>query len=476
MPAMFAKNLNATSPQRLEKLLFCYSIFAIISLYCTIYLPYIGEEGVYTISAMEMAYSHHYLTSTLFGSFYGRPPLMSWLIIPLTKLLGWQHVLGISRFISASATSLTALITFTFVKRLSKNALLAHLCTAIYLSGNLLFMNGWLSYADPLLSLFVFASIALLWIGVEEKRNLPFLFAASFIGLGFLTKALTPYIFYGLAGIALFISHKNRWFLLRPTSIFIHLFALTLPFIWFHFADQQYQASMFGAFHKKAFEVSFHQYLYQIFFYNPVMLILRLAPISFVALYYFLRRKKHNLQHHFKDIGIAAFWIAFLNFALCWFSNRWPEARYYQPVYPVMALVMAYVIFNAPQKAKQLSVYLLAITLFLKFLAVVTYFPFVQYKLRPLYPPVADIITDIVKDKPLYVTQRSGQTSPVEGIVSTLDSQRLAQGKAPILYPPSSHWTNAYIIGQHPPVHYLVKFPMHHRTCYLWCRGDACRG
>jgi hypothetical protein len=62
------------------KLLF---ILAIGSFFFSLFFPYIGEEGVYTISSYEMWYHHHYLYPTTYGLAYWRPPLFNWLILAL---------------------------------------------------------------------------------------------------------------------------------------------------------------------------------------------------------------------------------------------------------------------------------------------------------------------------------------------------------------------------------------------------------
>ena len=85
--------------KRFHKNIIYYIFFAILGLYATLWLAYAGEEAVYTISSYEMWYSHHYWVNNLYSIFYGRPPGLNWLIIPLADLLGWSHVLIASRFI-----------------------------------------------------------------------------------------------------------------------------------------------------------------------------------------------------------------------------------------------------------------------------------------------------------------------------------------------------------------------------------------
>ena len=71
----------------------------------TLTLPYVGEEAIYTIAAMEMKVRGEYFVNTLYGTNHGQPPLLNWLIILLADSFGWQHVLVASRLVAACATT-----------------------------------------------------------------------------------------------------------------------------------------------------------------------------------------------------------------------------------------------------------------------------------------------------------------------------------------------------------------------------------
>ena len=92
---------------------------AAASFVTTLGLPYIGEEGVYTITSLEMSLNRDYLVSTLYGGAYGRPPLYNWLIIPVAHVFGWDHVLVAARLVTAVATVLTGLVLSWMTTRLT---------------------------------------------------------------------------------------------------------------------------------------------------------------------------------------------------------------------------------------------------------------------------------------------------------------------------------------------------------------------
>jgi hypothetical protein len=141
-----------------------------LSFLTTLHLPYIGEEGVYTVTSLEMWAKRDFLVPTLYGAAYGRPPLYNWLIIPVANLLGWDHMLAAARLVAASASVPTGLVLAWLARNLGGTRTLAALSALIYLSGDVLFYHGWLAYSDPLFGLFVFTSIACLWVALHQDR------------------------------------------------------------------------------------------------------------------------------------------------------------------------------------------------------------------------------------------------------------------------------------------------------------------
>src|SRR3990167_3614739 len=121
-------------------------IFAALSFLCTLFLPSVGEEGVYTNITLEMLHNKDYLVPTLFGTHYSRPPLFNWLMLPVTQILGSVQVVLAARLVNMFATLLTAGSLVYLVRRIFPERQFALLAGAIYLSGDLLFRRGWLAY------------------------------------------------------------------------------------------------------------------------------------------------------------------------------------------------------------------------------------------------------------------------------------------------------------------------------------------
>ena len=121
----------------------CGRLYAVaaLSFATTLTLPYVGEEGIYTIAAMEMKARGEYFINTLYGTNHGQPPLLNWLVIPLADLIGWQHVLVASRLVAACATIATGLVLAWLVAALTQDARFAAFAALVYLTSDALHLS-----------------------------------------------------------------------------------------------------------------------------------------------------------------------------------------------------------------------------------------------------------------------------------------------------------------------------------------------
>ena len=264
---------------------------AALSLYTTLGLPYIGEEAVYTITSLEMRLNHDYFVTTLYGTNYGRPPLLNWLIIPLAEMLGWDRMLLASRLVAATATVLTGLVLAWLTLNLTRNRALAAFAAVVFLSGDALFYRGWLAYADPLLTLCVFGAIACLWVAVLRKEGALLWLAVVLVTCGFLAKVQTAYLFYGVALVVLAADRDARRFLLGAHSIAAHAAAVAALLAWNAYFTHGTQSASTGVdILLKIKSVDLADYLHQLWSFPPET-VLRLAPASLVFVYYWWRTR-----------------------------------------------------------------------------------------------------------------------------------------------------------------------------------------
>ena len=258
-----------------------------------LFLQYVGEEGVYAIATQEMHTTGDLLHPTLYGQPFGRPGLYCWLILPLIRVLGQQHVLIAARLIAISSTLLIGLTLAWLVCRIFNDRMLAAFAAATFLSGDVLLYRGWLAYVDPLFSFLTFGAMSALWVAIEERRRALLFFAVLGVIGSFLAKALTGYIFYGVFALVLVWRHGNRRFLFSPWSITLHGVAVAFPFVWSAIVGDSVVWAMldqvlYNAKHDSTFDAAEFAKLLVAF---PFRTFLYLLPTSAVVLYGLLSKE-----------------------------------------------------------------------------------------------------------------------------------------------------------------------------------------
>jgi 4-amino-4-deoxy-L-arabinose transferase-like glycosyltransferase len=448
-----------------------YWLIASLSFFCTVFLPYMGEEAVYALGSMEMLYNHNYSIHTLLEHAYGRPPLYIWLIALLTKILGWHNVLLAMRIIVASVTVLTSYVLFLFANYLFKNTKIALLSVACYLTGDLLFRRGYLAYADPLFSLFILIALALLWVAVDKKNYMVLILAITAASCAFLTKALTVYIFYAVTAAALFWRHDNGKWLISPLSIMLHLLGLALPIIWMFHISPGDKNMLNDIIETAGTSATLTQHISHILL-QPLRLIGLFAPASLVAIYLLLR-KRTDYSAISKQIFILLVLVISINYLPYWIAIKGKDPRYIQPLYPFIAILLAMLIYAAREHGSKLLCYWLLVALTLKLIASCWGFYYYQTHFRSNYKAVAQTILQIAQKQPIYSVdvQFTG--------LSTVANINILRGSnvKPIGEPPNN-FKNGYIISVTPQYANLTlvkHFHLKRTDLYLLCKGSACR-
>jgi 4-amino-4-deoxy-L-arabinose transferase-like glycosyltransferase len=403
-------------------------LLAAFSFFLTLFLPSVGEEGVYTNITLEMMYHNDYLVPTLYGTQYSRPPLFNWLIIGVSYILGPAKVVLAARLVNIAATLGTASLLIWFVRRIFPEKQFALLCGAIYLSGDLLFRRGWLAYSDSLFSLCIFSSIVCLWMALENKQQRWYIGASISLCCGFLAKVHTVYIFYALAGLVLLWRHPNRSFMFMPLSWLAHFSALLFPLYWTLHVSHGYGGMGTTWLHSQSFFAwpGFLPYLFHIFISYPMDVFLRFLPGSLIAafMWYKMRGKqKPSAQHGAISI---VFWIVLLNLLPYWLVPS-SNIRYILPVYPFMALLIAYVIWQSGNQVRRFAVTCLIATIFAKYIFAIWWLPYEHTVYRG---NAAEIATDVMRrtvDADLYIND-----STSTGLRVAVELNALRQPKPPL--------------------------------------------
>ena len=442
-----------------------------------LFLQYVGEEGVYPVATQEMHATGEFFRPTLYGHPLGRPGLYCWLILPLIRALGEQHILIAARLIAVSSTLLLGLTLAWLVRRLFNDRVLAAFAGAVFLSGDVLLYRGWLAYVDPLFSLLTFGAMSALWIAVEERRrNLLLLAMLGVIG-SFLAKALTGYVFYGIFALVLLWRHGNRRFLFTPWSIALHGVAIAFPFVWSYAiaGDSVLWAMLaqvlYNAEHDSAFDaVAFAKLLVA----YPLRIFLYLLPTSAIVLCGLLSKAIAPTTFRQNSVLIALLTVA-INVVPYWLAPA-SSPRYLMPIYPFFALAMAYAVLNSGRLIADLSVKALIATVAVAYVAALVGYPAYEHYFRGSYDRAAQAIVARAGNGPIFATD---DTSIGLSIVADINARR---APVSLVTRPPSQYEFGFVLSSHPDpaigrvdmTFTVGRSPDETRTRYLLCRGNAC--
>lgn len=454
------------------------------SFFTTLFLPYMGEEGVYTLTSLEMFQDESWMVPTLYGHNYGRPPLYNWLIIPIASFLGWSQVLVAARLVTALSTILTSILLLFFVRHIFKNTTLALLSGLIYLSGDLLIQRGWIAYADPLFSFFVFGSMIGLWVALEKKEYKWLVIALVSLTGAFLTKAITCYAFYGVTFLILYYKKPEKRFLISPGSLLLHGAAIIFPLVWQYFITRgAHGESMLGDVLGKFTIQDILHYLKKLVIY-PFDTAFRFLPASGVLFYFWLKGyrtsagKNNGLKSHLSmhsAIIQTIFWIVLLNYIPYWVAPE-TRLRYFLPLYPFIALLIAYFILVQGKYAAEVTIKWLFAFILIKYFAGMVFFPRYEAKFRGDYMAAAKEIIQHVSENgnyPLYTADSSSTGLSVTAQVNVV------RWPAHTLVSVSPVWDHAFVIGRKkdfPEAQVVKTYQFAGQTLHLLCRGLACQG
>lgn len=474
--------------------LFWIIIFACLSFIPTLFIPHVGEEGVYTISSQEMLAANYYWQPLLYGNPYSRPPLFNWLIIAVTKLVGTTQVLLAARIVTSLSILSMAILTGLLTWRLLNNKLFSLLAVAIFLSGDLLLRRGWLAYSDPIFACFTFASMALLWLAVQEHKYRWLLLASLAAVLGYLSKVHTVFVFYGLtAGILFWHIPSSRNMLFNWRSILIHSAALVATALW-----AKYNGT--GSFSGTAANSlpmlqisSIYSYIKKLLLF-PWQLIALTMPVSIILLIWPLLKQNYkyflstnnsaspnpSISHStvintisagdsndhplktspsavttVKIFKISAF-ILLINLLPYWLAPRY-HARYLLPLYPFMAMVMAYlisyIIYRAEQRLLSLIIKLLWLAIIIKFIVAMVWYPYDQTVRKGNAAEVAAKILAITQQHQLFVNNDQSAGLRVAAEINRLRPQALLRS------PPEKRGAANFAGNESYLLSYTKEFP-----------------
>ncbi len=210
-------------------------------------------------------------------------------------------------------------------------------------------------------------------------------------------------------------------------------------------------------------------YLAKLLLY-PLEIWLGLLPVGGLAIYFALRRRIAPAawqNRHFR----TALLVGGLNFLPYWLAP-YSGVRYLIPIYPLFALVAAWLVWHAGEAAIRTARRWLAATIAFSFVLGLLVFPYYQHKFRgENYALTATDVISIVGQQPLYVTD---STASGLNVAAYINQQRYPHQA--LQYVPTQ-WEHGFVLArtadpQLGKVH--KKYQLLGDELYLLCRGTAC--
>jgi 4-amino-4-deoxy-L-arabinose transferase-like glycosyltransferase len=461
-----------TSDRYTPRYLLVLAAAAAASFVPCLFYHYVGEEGLYTIAAMQMQTSGDFFVPVVPGGNYGRPPLFIWLILLMANAIGWEHVLLGSRLIILTATLLTAAGIGWFTHVLLADGRLAACTVLSYLTFfDPLFYRGWLAYSDPLFAFFVFGAVACAWVAAKRESRGILAVALIFLSCAFLTKALTAYAFYLVALGVLAFDRQYRRFLLSAPSLVLHLLAAAVPLLWL-FEVPGTSAQRFGMVEEitrrlSAREIAAYAGHLLVF---PANFLVNLSPPLLLAVLCSLTRGFAAVRSSPRDVQLGL-WVVVVCFIPYWLLPH-SHSRYLLPVAPILAMACAWIVLRAEGAWLRVLVCSAIVMIAAKYVLAIGLFPWYQKIYRgENYLIAAQAIIATTARHPLYNTDNSASGAAVAAYIGTL------RFPAPPLQAPPRDLESGYILARtaDPKLGQVSKkFALGGDDLYLLCRGRAC--
>ncbi len=328
-------------------------------------MQFIGEESYYAVSAIEMHITGNYWHHLILGMEWPKTPLYLWLAIGWANILGWEHINIALRLVSVISTWISAFTAGLLARHLFRGGpATGWLAALIYLSmGEISFWYGWLGYVDANFGMFVFTSIAALWLAIERQHTGWLLFSLLLVSMAYLSKNISAYYFYGVAGLIL-LYRMQRWrLLLRLSFIIPGMLALLVPW-WYQstFVDAGSNAMVAIRDGLRNFHgYSLLEYIRHWFSY-PAIFFFRALPVSFLLLWLLIKGKQ---AFSVKPENITVLLILIACFLPFWISAG-GSPRYLVPFYALVAVLFTGLLLQMGTERQTLAIKLMAVVLVLK--------------------------------------------------------------------------------------------------------------
>lgn len=367
-------------------------------------MQYVGEEGLMAVKSYEMHVRGDWLHPSILGVVWPHSPLWHWPVMLICSLIGWEHVDIAIRFVSVAATWLTAgmvgwAATWLFEGR---HPHIGWLAALVYLTmGEICFWYGWLGYLDATFGCFIFSAIVTLWRALRDEHAGWLLLSLLCISLAFMTKNITAYALFGIAGLVL-VWRMKRWHLLmHPLFLLPALASLCVPWLWQEWVILEGASTATTTVNdtlRNFAGFGIGDYLEHWFSY-PAVFLLRAMPLSLFLLGLWLLRKT-RFRRDEQCISLALLIVACL---FPFWLSAGGSPRYLVPLYGLVALLLTGLLLQLDAKRIRQGLILMLLVIVLKVPYSLFALPYIKDGMTERdVKQVAREVMQLTPDAPLY--------------------------------------------------------------------------
>ncbi len=259
-------------------------------------VPFIDDEAIRAIVAMEMMANHEYIFPTIYGEAYlNKPPLYNWFLIFSYKIFGESSEFA-SRLPTVFFLLCYAFLIFTITKKHlgKKYALIVSLLTVT--CGRILFYDALLGLIDVCFSMLMYALMMLIYYYAKQEAWTKMYFTAYVLAsLGFMLKNLPAIPFLGISILCVLL-YLKKWKKLFHWSHFASFtFALILLGVYYYaYAQKGDVEALFLEIFKQSSKrtVAAHSLKESIFhfFEFPIEFVFDFLPWTILMIYLFKKQ------------------------------------------------------------------------------------------------------------------------------------------------------------------------------------------
>ncbi len=259
-------------------------------------MPFIDDEAIRALVALEMKWTGHYLTPTLHAAPYlNKPPLFNWMLIGMSYLTG-ENTEWNARFTNVFALGSFGLITMWVYQRIYDLRTGIIIALMVMTSGRILFWDAMLGLIDITFSVVIFSLFATVYFTVKQQRWLTLFLGSYFLcAVGFLLKGLPALVFQGVTlSVWLLWTRHYRKLLSWEHVVGLGLFILTLGGYYGLYLSQEGTPDVFARLlhestKRTVIESGGWKVIKHIFTF-PVELIYHFLPWPILTIYFFRRQ------------------------------------------------------------------------------------------------------------------------------------------------------------------------------------------